>query len=155
MAAYDVEASLKAIESFFSKSGHMGGGTMIGEPKVAPEVGAQKAFAAVWMHNMHVDHLFVGGPTVESHQVMARVHVNAFDDSETLETELAHMVSTILADLLSDASLGSEIMTVDSAGMLGTPLNVDFGHVDIGGSKFRVADILIPLIVNDSATVTP
>ena len=56
-----------------------------------------------------------------------------------------------MSDLSGEFDLGETIRNVDIGGMGGTPLSVDFGHLDVGGTIFRIADITVPMLVDDSA----
>jgi len=44
-------------------------------------------------------------------------------------------------------------MTVDPAGMAGESIATTWGYEDISGVMYRMADIRVPILVDDSATM--
>ena len=124
---------------------------IIGEPKDAiPEDVA----AALWMRSAAVTGIYANGGTAELHVVTVRVFYKIFTTpEEKIENALALMVSQTLSDIAADADLGGTVREVDFGGMHGSPLRVDWGHVEVSGTKYRIVDILLPLSIDDSATI--
>jgi len=151
---FDSERSLQLIATYLAGSGHVLN-AQVGEYKSAPDVPAGQLTAAIWMASTSVVALALNGGTIEVHVVNARVYGPAFgDDPEDVEITMAQAIQKIVSDLVGDADLGSEIRNVDVAGIHGTSMGADWGHADISGTMYRVADLTIPLIVDDSATVS-
>ena len=151
--SFDVKASLQAIESYLSKSGYFSS-VQIGERKAPPP--GDGLSVDIWMKSAAVVRLYANGGTGESHVVMARVYRDLFGlPTEETEFVLAKAVQQILSDLLGEYDLGATVREIDAGGINGQSVRTDWGHVDIGGKLFRVADITLPLSVDDSATMAP
>jgi len=150
MADFTIKRSLTWIQSHFLASGYFRG-VVIGHPWTPP---TEKITVAIFMESQSILNLTVGGATQELHVVTARIFRPALSEPiADVESDIAEAVSLVQADLLADTTLGSTVMTIDPAGMSGTGMSTAFGHVEIGGTNFRIADITIPLLVNDSATM--
>ncbi len=153
--AYDVTASLQRIHTYVQGSGHVQA-SQIGEPTGPPE--ADGITAAIIMNSQRVVDLYADGATRESHIVVVRLYRNMLAEvagGNSVEAELAYATSQIEADLVGDADLGGEVMTVDVGGILGQTLAAVWGYEDISHVMHRTVDITVPLYVNNSATVTP
>lgn len=151
--SFDVKASLQAIESYLSKSGYFAS-VSVGERKAPPSGGGLSV--DLWMKSASVVRLYANGGTGESHVVLVRVYRDLFGlPTEETEFVLAKAVQQVLGDLLGEYDLGATVREIDAGGINGTPVRTDWGHVDIGGKLFRVADITLPLSVDDSATMAP
>src|SRR3990167_417152 len=146
--AFSIKATLQAITSYLAASGHVKV-ARLGEPKAPPE----NVTAAVFMSSVSVAQLTLG-TTIERHVVTIRLYRNMLDESADVELELARIVSEISGNLLGEFDLGATIRNVDAGSQYGTGLSSRWGYVDVGGTMFRVADMLLPLIVDDSATLT-
>ena len=126
-------------------------GVVIGHPW-APPTG--RITVAIFMETQDILSLTVGGTTQELYVMTARIFRPALSEPiADVETDIAEAVSLIQADLLADTTLGSTVMTIDAAGMSGTNMRTAFGHMELNSVNFRIADITIPLLVNDSATM--
>lgn len=143
--AFDVKATLKAVQSHLEASGYVPT-AFIGDVKSPP----QEFSAAVFMSSVTTAVAFLTHPT-ELHLVTVRIYGPAFAEAENTELELARISSEIVQDFLGDFDLGATIRNVDVAGQHGTPLSIRWGYVDASGTMFRVADISLPLIVDDTA----
>lgn len=150
---FNIKASLQAIESYLSKSGYFKS-VGIGERKAAPS--GDGLSVDLWMKSASVVRIYANGGTAESHLVMVRIYRDLFAiPAEQTELELANVVQQVLSDLLGEYDLGATVREIDAGGINGTPVRTDWGHVDISGKLFRVADITLPLSVDDSATMAP
>ena len=151
--AFDIGSTLHAVESFVQASG-LFQTVQVGEPKSPP---GQGYHAAVFMNSVSINLVYAGGDTRENHIVTLRIYRDMLseqiDPQQSLENEMAVVVSKLMGDLLGDSDLESTIMTIDAAGMDGSALRADYGYLDVGGTMYRVADVNLPLIVNGSATV--
>ncbi len=149
--AFAIKDTLVTVEGFLQASGYFQK-TQVGEPKSPPR---EDLSVSVFMANVALDRLFLDGGTGESHVVTVRIYKNMLSEpQENIEYDLAQVISQVTSDFLGDADLGSTIMTIDAGGIYGTAIRVDWGYLDVGGIMYRIADITLPLIVNDSATVS-
>jgi hypothetical protein len=150
--AYDVTATLKQVASHVS-AGRYAHAVVIGEPVVPPEADTDKIFVAIYMLRDFVAALSLNGGTIELHLVMLRCYYQMLQEPvEGMELGLANAVSNIKQDLVEDADLGANIRNIDVGGQYGQSVATEYGHLDQSGILFRVADIMLPLIVDDSAT---
>ena len=149
--AFLIKETLQSIQGFCRASGHFGN-VMIGEPKSPPS--SVKPTAAIYMTSASVIQLMMDGATSESHIVTLRIYRDMLEDSvEIAETTLAASVSSISEDLLGDYDLGATINHIDAAGMHGQGFSMTWGYISIADKMYRTVDIIIPLIVDGSATM--
>ena len=95
------------------------------------------------------------GKTTTVYDIMVRLHRNMLAEPiELTEFELAEAVSAIAEDLLGDFDLGVTVRNIDVAGEFGRPLRARWGYANVGGTMYRVADLFIPVVVNDTSTLT-
>ncbi len=74
-------------------------------------------------------------------------------DAAKVETSVAQGVATVLATLVGAYTLGGSVRAIDWAGEeAGRKVAVKWGHLVVSGTIFRMVDIQVPLIVDDSAT---
>ncbi len=74
------------------------------------------------------------------------------EPEDQIEYQLAEALSEISSDLIGEYDLGATIRNIDVGGIYGQSLTSEWGYLDVGGVMFRVVDITVPLIVDDSAT---
>jgi len=149
--AFAIKTTLESIQGYLAASGYFHD-VQIGEPKQPP---AGELAAAIYMSSVNVVLIFANGGTRENHQVMVRIYLNMLSlPEEDIEIRMAEVVSKVTSDLIGDADQRGTVMTIDVGGMHGPALNIRWGHVDVGGTMYRVADMLVPVIVDDSGTVT-
>tara|TARA_Y100000310_G_scaffold326348_1_gene391138 strand:+ start:2279 stop:2734 length:456 start_codon:yes stop_codon:yes gene_type:complete len=149
--AFAIKSTLQAVETFLKASGYFQT-VYVGEPK--QPIKAEKVSAAIFMANVAVTKLTLNS-TIERHQVTVRIYRDALAEPQAdTEYMLAEVVQKIVEDLAGDYDLGATIRAIDFAGMEGAGLRTDWGYLDIGGSMYRIADISLPLVVDDSATLT-
>ena len=126
----------------------------IGEPKQAL---GQGLHAAIYMQSVSIIMIYLGGDTRESHVVQLRIYKDMLaeytDPQNSLEAELASVVSKLMGNMLGDTDLESNIMSIDAGGMDGAAMTAVYGYIEVGGQMYRVVDVSIPLIVNGSATL--
>jgi len=151
--AFDISSTLHAVKTYVQDLG-LFQSVQIGEPKGALPQGFH---AACFMTSVGVTSIYVGGDTRESHVVMLRIYKDMLSEQSepqiNLETEIAVVVSKLMANLLGDTDLESSIMSIDAAGMDGTSMAAAYGYIELGGVIYRICDITIPFIVNGSATL--
>ena len=150
--AFDIKRTLQMLQTYVAGSGYVSD-CVIGEPKYA-RAAQEQPFSAVFMDNVGIYGLTVGGNTREVHVLVIRLYLDMKrEPAEDVEIELAQSVQEIISDILGDADLGGNVMTVDPAGMAGESIGTTWGYEDISGVMYRMADIRIPILVDDSATM--
>lgn len=55
----------------------------------------------------------------------------------------------LMARLLGDLTLAGLVRTIDPRGQAGVRMSCPFGYVEIDGTMHRIADLNVPMIVND------
>jgi hypothetical protein len=65
---------------------------------------------------------------------------------------LLERADNIYDDFLGEFDLGGTIRAIDVYGMYGQSMTMQTGYIDVGGTMFRIADIDLPVIVNDVST---
>ena len=151
--AFNIKTTLSAIASHVSRTGYAGD-VQIGEPVNAPEA-TDKVFAAIFMNSATVVELTLG-TTIELHtvtlRIMKRAPIGAGDDSGAVVEELALVVSQVSSNLIGEFDLGGTIRAIDVGGQYGEGISATWGYATIAQTVFRVVDISLPLIVDDSGT---
>lgn len=149
--AFDIEATLDSIESKVASSGHVREVT-VGEPKAPPS--AEGITAAIYMASAEVSQVSLNS-TIERHIITIRLYnLGLHEPTMDRDSALDAAMADLLEDILGDFDLGATIRNVDVGGELGVPLSNDWGYVEIGGPpSYRVIELTLPLIVDDSATL--
>lgn len=146
---FAVQTTLQNIESYLAASGYFQS-TQVGEPKKPPEA---EFSASVFMSRVSVVELTLNS-TIEVHVPTVRIYRQMFaEPEENIEFDLGRIISQVSSDLLGEYDLGATIRNVDAGGQHGTPLSAQWGYLDVGGTMFRIVDMTVPLIVDDSATL--
>ena len=147
--AYDIEDTLRFIQSHLAASSRFVH-TQIGEPKSPPAGGLT---ASVRMDGQAVSLLSLQS-TIETHTVIIRIYRNMLaEPQEDAEIEVAQAVSEVEEDLIGDFDLGGTVRNIDIGGQHGAGVSARWGYVDVGGTLYRIADITLPFIVDDSASL--
>jgi len=148
--AFKVKSTLQAVASYMEASGYIRN-VSVGEPKQPLE--GRGLSAAIFMSSANVVELTLA-TTIEVHVAMIRVYADMLREPlEANEFEMSEVVGDILSDLLGEYDLGGTIRNIDAAGQYGTAVSTSWGHIDLSGKMYRIADITLPLIVDDSATL--
>lgn len=149
--AFKVKSTLEAIQSYAMASGYFGSSVTVGEPK--QPVAETSLSAAIFMSSVAVASLTLT-KTIELHVTTIRIYRDMLaEPTANIEFELAEAVGDISSDLLGDYDLGETIRNIDVGGQYGSAMNTTWGYVDLSGKMYRIADISLPLIVDDSATL--
>ena len=85
-------------------------------------------------------------------RVYQRAAFAAGDDAGALEASVALAVSQISSNLIGEFDLGATMRSIDVGGQYGQAMTASFGYVTIGQTVFRTADLMVPLIVDGSAS---
>lgn len=153
--AFDIRPTLQALQSVLKQDGYFAQ-VFIGEPKSPP---VDQMTAAIQMMEILPTQVTLG-TDIEVHTLQVRVYRNAMGEAnagggpdEAIEYETAQAVSKVLSDLAGGFTLGGKVRAVDWNGEEGgLKVAAKWGHLDVGGTMFRVADITVPLIVDDAVT---
>ncbi len=112
--------------------------------------------AHVFFDEIEVNLVYAGGEDQQTHQVGIRVFQRAdvAPEDEAAELSLASAVGEAISAIAADASLGtgSGVRNVDAAGETGGGVRAFWGFEEVGGTQYRTVDIVLPLIVDGSAT---
>jgi hypothetical protein len=69
--------------------------------------------------------------------------------ADQIDKIMLNAADLVMQSFANDFDLGETLRMVDIFGAHGTSMNADFGYVDYEDSKYRVAVITVPLIIND------
>ncbi len=149
--AFNIKATMEAVHGYLLASGYFAQ-VQVGEPKQPPR---EELAASIFMDAVSVASLTLG-TTIERHVLTVRLYRDMLSEpQQEIEYDLAMAVSQISGDLLGDYDLGATIRNVDAAGQHGPPMGASWGYAEVGGVMYRVVDLLVPLIVDDSAMPAP
>lgn len=81
--------------------------------------------------------------------VSCRVYYPAEKPADDLEIRVLYAVSQLMNAFNGDFTLGGTIRAIDLQGMAGQAMDADWGWAEIGDAWYRVANIALPLIIND------
>ncbi len=143
---YDPAAAINLIASHLKGRGSIKN-VHIGLPK-APET--SEIGAAVRMVGIRTPETVLEAP-VRIYEVEVRLYRSAMDDGEETELKLAQVVGDVMAELGGDFTLGGNVRNVDVAGIYGASLEADWDDLESAGTDFRVCNITVPLVVDESA----
>jgi len=155
--AHDIRATLLALKSHLTDGGYVAA-ALIGEPTQPLEVPTGALFASIRQETQDISDLTLA-TSIGIWTVRVRFHARMFIDasvtvSEATEIGIAAGVSDFLSSLAAAFTLGGEIQAVDFGGSNSGGVTTDFGHLDLNGTMFRIADVTVPMIVNDDQTFT-
>src|SRR5882762_9889777 len=74
---------------------------------------------------------------------------------DAIDTNLSDAVDALLTSYGGAFTLGALIRNVDLEGEFGTPLEAQYGYVDIGGAMYRCATLIVPCVISDVWTQAP
>lgn len=144
MAVVKMRPILQQVQSYLAASGRFPGGVSIGEPKSAVE----HLHAALILGNAAVASTTLT-TTIERRELVIRLYLNMLAlESELTEYTLDDTYAEVVEDICNDLDLGtSGVRNIDVTGITFRP-----GYLSIGQTMYRVADITVPLVVDDSAS---
>lgn len=144
--AVKTKAVLQNVQSKLQAGGRCTGGVGIGEPTKPPE----SPYAAVFMGGYeHATTTLTG--TVERRTIIIRLYVKHFGDpASDAEFLMDDIVTETMEDFLEEFDLGGNVRNVEPLGVTGTP-----GYQMIVDTWYRVCDIRVPVLIDDSATFAP
>ena len=145
---FDVLGSLNVVETAVAKSGYFTAGTQVGEPK-GPRDGPGLS-AAIFMTSAAIAATTLQHP-IESHVVTVRLYQDMLaEPTADIELELSQALGQLIDDLMSDIDFGGEIRNIDAGGQYNT-MSANWGYVDLGGTMYSIADLNVPLTVDDTS----
>lgn len=149
---FTINDTLVIIQSYLVASGYFADVT-IGEPESV--VTGTRLSAAVWYGGTRIPFVTLG-KTTKVYEIMIRIYRDMLAEPQSeIEFQLAEVVQDIGSDLLGDFDLGATVRNIDAAGEFGRPMRASWGYAPVSGTMFRVADMTIPVVVNDTATLAP
>lgn len=146
---FNIKETLNVMKSHLLGTGLFSGNVQIGEPKTAP---TSDLSATILMTRVRVAIVSLTEAR-EIHEVRIRIYKNMIQDpQEKIEFDIANAASIIMSRLYTDFDLGETTNDIDVGGWYGTPINVEFGYVSIGGDNklYRIADIDFSIIIDSN-----
>jgi hypothetical protein len=124
------------------------------EPKAAPT--ALPALA-LWWSGIGPARGFSGlAATSARIEFRGRVYMNFRSRPEDdIDPQLMALTSQVIAAFSGAFTLNGDVAAVDLLGGWGNPLSAEAGYIEHDGQDFRVAEIVIPLIVDDVWSQVP
>ncbi|MFE7973007.1 hypothetical protein [Streptomyces shenzhenensis] len=124
------------------------------EPVSAPGNGLS---FAVWVKNIRPIPARSGLASVSVRlEVTGRVYMPA--DTEPLgdvDLEVTGAVNGLFNAYCGDFQLGGSVAEVDLLGQYGATISADLGYTRFNSTTYRVASVVVPLIINDLWTEAP
>lgn len=137
--------------------GHMNSSAMfaqvtVGEPTAWGD--ADRLYGAIWTLGTRIPYVTLG-TAVRIYDTRVRLYTKAFKrPQDSREFELARAVQQVSSRLFGDFTLGGTIREIDISGQFGQPVRARWGHAPVAGVMYRIADIDLALVVNDSSTTS-
>ena len=139
-----IRAALRALQGHLAASGHCPGGAMIGEPR-APV--ASQAGAVIIDRYDHPETDLTG--SIETRWITVRFYRDFLNDPR--EEEAEGDLDAAVADFQSALFANFDFDVSGVRAIRPTLVSANTGYTSIGQTQYRIADIHIPLIVDDSA----
>lgn len=153
MADLDLAAYRSAATSHAQALG-LFGNVLDHEPVSAP--GSGVAYA-VWVKNVRPIPARSGLDSVSVRlELNGRVYMPADTEPQgDVDIEVTGAVSGLFNAYCGDFTLGGQVAEVDLLGEYGAAISADFGYTRFDNTTYRVASIVVPLIINDLWTEAP
>jgi hypothetical protein len=140
-------SKLLASGLFESVNGH--------EPKSAPAARGLTA-ATWWVGTQPVPAASGLGSTTARVELQVRLYTSMLTEpQDAIDPGMMSAVDVLMGLYSGDFDLGGLVRNVDLLAAAGAPLSARSGHIRQDDRVFRVADITLPLIVNDAWTQAP
>ena len=139
--------------TMISISGHLKTGGWVtnvieGEPDFPPP--HDGVTAAIFMDSTVITGVKLSG-TIEDQFIIVRLYaVETERPVPGRENQLDAAYSYIEKNLLGDLDLGGTVRNIKPV-----DLTSDWGYLDHSGTKFRIVEVAVPVVVDDSATPAP
>lgn len=89
-------------------------------------------------------------------EIRMRIYTNAMQQPmDAIDTILLNSAGSLIGELCEAYALGGIARDVDFLGADGEPLRAELGYASIGGGGggggriYRIADVLVPIVIND------
>lgn len=143
---FDITNTLGQIEGWLTATGYVDK-TLVGDYSEPP----MDELSASILNLSDVPILiYLNGGVQELHVFHIRLHRDMH--AEDNELIMSRAVQNIKDKLWKDFDLDQTIRNIDIAGHNGQPYATNWGYLQIGGVMHRIAEITLPLIVDDSVT---
>lgn len=149
-----IQSLIDAVTSHASASGHFAR-VQNHEPKSMPPNGpGPDLFFMVIVSNIGPARSGSGlVSTTARVELSARIYMPFRTEPEDLiDSRLTEALDDLFEAYTGDFELGGAARNIDVLGSQGQPLSARAGYSAVDGATFRVADITIPIIVNDAWT---
>lgn len=71
------------------------------------------------------------------------------EPQDGIETDLLYAATTLLNEYSGNFTLGASVRNIDLLGMYGQSLSMTAGYLDIDRVLYRVATVVLPMVIND------
>lgn len=120
------------------------------EPKSAP---GGRLTCAVWSNSI-IPVMSSGLASTSARVVFSvRLYIPALNTSpeqaDMIDPQMMDAIDLLLADYIGNFTLGGIIRYVDVRGIDGNPMSAETGYLEQDKKVYRVATILLPIVVND------
>lgn len=83
----------------------------------------------------------------------SRLLVNMLTEPQDgIETDLLYGATTLMREYSGSLTLGGSVRAIDLLGMYGESLSMTSGYMEIDRAFFRVATVVLPMVINDMWT---
>lgn len=144
---FDVESTMISIEGHLRTGGWVTN-VIQGEPDFPPP--HDGVTAAIFMDSTVITGVKLSG-TIEDQTIIVRLYaVETERPVPGRENQLDAAYSYMEKNLLADLDLGGTVRNIKPV-----DLASDWGYLDHSGTKFRIVEVAVPVVVDDSATPAP
>lgn len=95
------------------------------------------------------------GATTLRLEFTVRVYLSFTRATDNVDPQLMALVSQVAGVFSGDFTLDGEAMQVDLLGAYGSPLAGRPGYLNFGDHEFRIADVTVPVIIDDAWEQVP
>lgn len=122
------------------------------EPKSAPITGrSPDIFCAVWLQRVRPAMRSGSNSTSAVLEVMVRLYTKMTTDPiEQIDPNMLGAAHRLMGSYVGDFELGANARCVDIRGMEGTQMTAEAGYAELDTVMFRIVDITVPVIINDT-----
>lgn len=71
------------------------------------------------------------------------------EPQDGIETDLMTAATTLIGEYSGSFTLGGSVRNIDLLGMYGESLSSEMGYLDIDRTLYRVATVVLPVVIND------
>lgn len=146
---YDIGPTLDFVMNLLSTTGTLKW-VSIGMPKAPPD-GLGLAIEILDLSDPEV----TLDSTIEVYNLLFRFFRVAYvEPLSAIEIGLQHAVAEVKGLLAGHFTAGGRVRAIGWAGEEGARMTARWGHLEVSGTVYRVVDLTVPLIVDDSAEFT-